>query len=213
MNRELEPLDPTRGGILGDEVFERIGQAIVEGHFEPGVRLRDIDLAEQLGISRTPVREALQRLERIGLVEVAVGRYTRVTNPDEKLRNDTADFTVYFIGNAIRVALARADDHEVRRLIDITDRLIGVASRRDAPALLDSVIEFLDAVTAATENRFFIGVAAEAQPAIRRNLTGWEPFARDPDGPEAGNLALRDAIATRDVDTAEAIIRSFRGLL
>ncbi len=82
MSPKLSPIDHsdlTSGVSLSDEVYARIGAAILDGTLAPGERLRDVDIATQLGISRTPVREALQRLERFGLVEVAVGRYTRVS--------------------------------------------------------------------------------------------------------------------------------------
>jgi DNA-binding transcriptional MocR family regulator len=78
------PIDLAGGKILSDEVYKRIGAAILEGTLPAGVRLRDVDLAAaQLGISRTPVREAPQRLEHFGLVEIAVGRYTRVSEPTD----------------------------------------------------------------------------------------------------------------------------------
>ena len=73
MSLPLAPLVP-RGTVLGDEVYARLGEAILDGSLAPGERLRDHDLAEWLGVSRTPVREALQRLERVGLVEVSPHR-------------------------------------------------------------------------------------------------------------------------------------------
>src|SRR6478752_2512141 len=76
MTVPFSPLDP-RGTVLGDEVFARLGEAILDGQLAPGERLRDHELAQRLGVSRTPVREALQRLERTGLVEVSPNRYTR----------------------------------------------------------------------------------------------------------------------------------------
>ena len=74
MSATLAPIELVSGMILSDEIYARIGAAIADGTFPPGHRLRDVELAQQLGVSRTPVREALQRLERFGLVEIAVGR-------------------------------------------------------------------------------------------------------------------------------------------
>jgi len=64
MSATLSPIKLTHGTILSDEVYSCIGAAILDGRLRPGQRLRDVDLAAELGISRTPVREALQRLER-----------------------------------------------------------------------------------------------------------------------------------------------------
>ena len=53
---------------LRDVVFENLREAILEGKLEPGQRLMEVQLAEQLGVSRTPVREAIRKLELEGLV-------------------------------------------------------------------------------------------------------------------------------------------------
>lgn len=66
-------------------VFDRILDAINVGQLEPGERISDIALATEFGVSRTPVREALQRLREIGLIEASASRFTRVAvvSPDE----------------------------------------------------------------------------------------------------------------------------------
>src|ERR1700733_8234926 len=61
------------------EVFDRLRTWIEDGQLEPGEVIKDIELAAVLGVSRTPVREALQMLEQHGLVETRPGRPTRVT--------------------------------------------------------------------------------------------------------------------------------------
>src|SRR5437016_4799597 len=63
---------------LRERVYYLIQRAIVSGELQPGQRVRDADLAAQLGVSRTPVREALQRLGDEGLVEMLPGALTRI---------------------------------------------------------------------------------------------------------------------------------------
>src|SRR5687767_5555023 len=76
------PLPNDRSAVsrvfLRDSAYERLEAAIVDGTLRPGERLRDDDLSEWLGVSRTPIREALARLADAGLVETAANRYTRV---------------------------------------------------------------------------------------------------------------------------------------
>jgi DNA-binding GntR family transcriptional regulator len=60
-------------------VFEQVLAAVHEGTLLPGQRISDSALAEQFGVSRTPVREALQRLREIGIVEASASRFTRVS--------------------------------------------------------------------------------------------------------------------------------------
>ncbi|MGF1523457.1 MAG: GntR family transcriptional regulator [Leptolyngbyaceae cyanobacterium] len=64
--------------FLRDNVHQSLLRWIIEGVLEPGEKLKDKELAAQLGVSRTPVREALRKLEDEGLVETAANRWTRV---------------------------------------------------------------------------------------------------------------------------------------
>src|SRR5205823_3366728 len=63
-----------------DVAYERLKDWIVNGPLEPGENVRDTDVADMLGVSRTPVREALIRLSQEGLVDIARGRSTRVAD-------------------------------------------------------------------------------------------------------------------------------------
>lgn len=212
MTATLPPIQLTTGTILSDEVYARIGAAILDGTLPAGQRLRDIELAEQLGVSRTPVREALQRLERFGLVEVAVGRYTRVSEPSERLRNETGEFTAYFMGNALRMALRRCTDDELSRLVDASEAVREAAQRQDSLALFERSTVFFEAVTRATGNSVFIGVIREARLAIQRNLHGWKPFVACPISRAEGYARLRDFVAARDADGAEKELRWLHGV-
>ena len=64
--------------FIRDDVYQSLREWIVGGDLEPGEKLKDKELAAQLGVSRTPIREALRRLEDEGLIETAANRWTRV---------------------------------------------------------------------------------------------------------------------------------------
>lgn len=70
----------TRSPTLTQSVAERISDAILDGHFEPGERLVETRLSTMFGVSRAPVREALKILETTGLVRIVVGRGTFVVS-------------------------------------------------------------------------------------------------------------------------------------
>ncbi|MEU5547130.1 GntR family transcriptional regulator [Streptomyces sioyaensis] len=70
---------PVERRLLSDEVFARLRDSIVRGELLPGEKVKDSELAARLGLSRTPVREALARLADFGLVEAKPGVYTRIT--------------------------------------------------------------------------------------------------------------------------------------
>jgi DNA-binding GntR family transcriptional regulator len=73
-----------RRSLLRDDVYTRLRDAIVDGTLTPGEQLRDNELAVWLGVSRTPVREALLRLGQAGLVVTAPGRSTSVSTLDAR---------------------------------------------------------------------------------------------------------------------------------
>ncbi|AGN37887.1 GntR family transcriptional regulator [Bacillus paralicheniformis] len=70
-----------------EKAFHQLQRWIVDGTLEPGEKVTDVDLAEALGVSRTPVREALQLLESQGFVEMKPGKETKITliHPDDAL--------------------------------------------------------------------------------------------------------------------------------
>lgn len=68
--------------LAREEVYTTLQTWIVEGVYKPGETIRDQDLADALGVSRTPVREALQRLQDEGFVETSTNRWTRVATLD-----------------------------------------------------------------------------------------------------------------------------------
>ena len=80
----IEPV-PLEKTLMRDDVYQNLKSWIVQGTLEPEEKLRDIDLANQLGVSRTPVREALRRLEDEGLVETKQNAWTRVSKVDVSL--------------------------------------------------------------------------------------------------------------------------------
>lgn len=78
--------------LLRDIVFEKMLAAIVDGTLEPGERLNDEELVKWLGVSRTPVREAIAQLHTYGLVEIEANRYTRVSARDDVVYAEAAQF-------------------------------------------------------------------------------------------------------------------------
>lgn len=206
MRITLDPIEVTGGTILSDEVFVRIGDAILDGRFQPGHRLRDIDLAPALGVSRTPVREALQRLERFGLVEIAVGRYTRVADYDEETRREMGAFTVYMLGNALHLALNRCTDEQLAELVSAADAVVE-AVEHDGLRLFDANAALFEKVVYAAGNRVFLGFARESSFAMRHSLRGWAPFLPGSAERRADYMLLRECIVTRDADGAEQTLR------
>ena len=89
---------------LRDVVFNTLRQAILKGELKPGERLLEIALAERLGVSRTPVREAMRKLEQEGLVVMIPRRGAQVASITEKDLNDVLEVRIALENIAIEKA-------------------------------------------------------------------------------------------------------------
>lgn len=115
--------------LLRDQVTNSIRTAIIDGTLEPGERLHDEQLISWLGVSRTPIREALASLANEGLIEMAANRYTRVAlpNPNEVLHalrtlgvliGGVVRLTVPILNSREITATTKRLDGEIERLKD-----------------------------------------------------------------------------------------------
>lgn len=115
---------------LRDVVFNTLRQAILKGELKPGERLMEIALAERLGVSRTPIREAMRKLEQEGLVVMIPRRGAQVANITEKDLNDVLEVRIALENVAIEKACARMTEEEMRRL-GLLPRSLNIRSQRE----------------------------------------------------------------------------------
>lgn len=101
---------------LRDVVFNTLRQAILKGELKPGERLMEMALAERLGVSRTPIREAMRKLELEGLVVMIPRRGAQVANITEKDLNDVLEVRIALENMAIEKACKRMTEEQVGKL-------------------------------------------------------------------------------------------------
>jgi hypothetical protein len=99
--------------LLGDEAFRVLRDAVLDGTLEPGERLHDDELVTWLGVSRTPVRSALDRLRAAGLVEFSANRCTRVRPPEAAWLREAASAVACLQRAAALDVVPRLDDRSV----------------------------------------------------------------------------------------------------
>ena len=98
---------------LRDVVFNTLRQAILKGELEPGERLMEMQLAEQLGVSRTPIREAMRKLELEGLVLMIPRKGAVVAEITEKSLRDVLEVRKALEELAVRLACEKIQDEEI----------------------------------------------------------------------------------------------------
>lgn len=196
--RKIRLMDSRRrASALVDEAYRALGEAIVDGRLQAGDRLRDVELATLMGISRTPVREALQRLERIGLVEVAANRYTRVAALTDRARNDMREYAAHTIAAVLHVALPRCSDDELAETARIVEEL---HSAEGSPGYVSAMMALASHLVAVSRNVVFQKTFVQIDLVLRRNLEGW--MSVDDDTRDTLFRHLHEQIARRDKNGA-----------
>ncbi len=109
---------------LRDAVFITLRDAIMKGILVPGQHLMELPLAHQLGVSRTPVREAIHKLELEGLVVMTPHKGARVAAISEKNLIDVLEVRTALEELAVRLACSRIDYEELEKLEEINQRFI-----------------------------------------------------------------------------------------
>ncbi|MGI6879766.1 GntR family transcriptional regulator [Microbacterium sp. gxy059] len=193
---------------LADTVYERLAEAIVDGTLAPGQRVRDSELAADLGVSRMPVREALQRLEQRGLIEMVASRFTRVTEIPEGAAEESLEFIGYQILAAMRLGFPRLTPADRARAAELT-RAIGETAADDPRAGYDLSRDLLYLFADASGNSLFQNLIRDTWLILRRNLHGEFPlFAPWEDLTRFFEKFARN-IETNDLAAADREIRDF----
>ncbi|MEU8236267.1 GntR family transcriptional regulator [Actinoplanes sp. NPDC048967] len=154
--------------LLRDDVYRRLRDAIVDGTFQPGEQLKDGELAAWLGVSRTPVREALLRLGASGLVVALPGRSTRVSTIDSPAVRDARDVIAAMHELAVRQTAGRLGADDIARMREANRRFAAAVDSGDIDAALDADEEIHRVPVTVLGNRAIETVLDQFDPLVRR---------------------------------------------
>ena len=154
--------------LLRDGVFRRLRDAIVDGTFAPGEQLRDGELADWLGVSRTPVREALLQLEASGLVVALPGRSTTVSFIDARSVRDARDVIAPMHELAVREIAGHLSIDGIDRMREANRRFAAAVETGDLAGALDADEELHKVPVRALGNRALETVLDQFEPLVRR---------------------------------------------
>jgi DNA-binding GntR family transcriptional regulator len=158
---------PSRS-LLRDEAYARIRDAILDGTLEPGEQLRDTELSAWLGLSRTPIREALARLEEYGLVESEPNRYTRVAPLDRRDAQDAFEVVAALHALAATLAVPRVAEGELEAMRSANTDFEAALGRGDVDRALATDDCFHAVLVKASANREIARSLERLTPRVRR---------------------------------------------
>jgi DNA-binding GntR family transcriptional regulator len=198
--------------LLRDRAYEAIRDAIVAGDIEPGEAVRDVDLAERLGLSRAPVRAAFSRLVDEGLLESKPQSYTRVTPVVASDVRDAAAVVGAMHELAARIAVPRLFAADVETMRSANARFSAAVRTGDVDIALRADDELHDVLVRVSGNRAAAATIARYTPLIRRLER--RRFGEGGNCRSAGlHEQLIEACAAGDVDEAVRVTAEiWRGL-
>jgi len=195
---------PTSSRELGLEAYARIRAAIRDGTLVPGERLTETDLAGRFGVSRTPVRQAIARLEAEGLLTHEARRGVTVTRPDHQQVVELYVMREVLEGAAARLAAQHASDTEIAAMAEIVEREPAVFA--DATALAAENQRLHGLLYLAAHNRYLLR-SLELLGATMSLLPTLLTRGGRAEQAHVEHRAIIEAIRTRDGDAAEAAAR------
>ena len=143
---------------LRDVVFNTLRQAILRGELKPGERLMEIALANRLGVSRTPIREAIRMLELEGLVIMIPRKGAQVAQITEQDLNDVLEVRLGLEELAVRFACERITDEEIKELGLAVKEFEKKMREDDLSDQAEADVKFHEIIYGATHNRRLVQI-------------------------------------------------------
>lgn len=138
---------------LRDVVFNTLRKAILTGQLKPGERLMEVHLANQLGVSRTPIREAIRKLELEGLVIMIPRRGAEVARITEKSLKDVLEVRRALDALSVELACDRITEEDTERLLTACHEFEQAAKGKDAAVIAKADVALHDIIVEATGNQ------------------------------------------------------------
>jgi DNA-binding GntR family transcriptional regulator len=159
MDEQRRPAQSAKAGFVSPEpisqaIFRHLGQAIISGRLAPGEHLRELQLCEELGCSRSPLREALRMLAAEHLVTIEPRRGARVARLTVKDVMELFEVRAEIEALAARLAAERGSDEELASLELLNQDMAAAVDGRDVGAFFDGNTVFHATIARAARNAY-----------------------------------------------------------
>ena len=204
MDTKLSPIKLDSYQPLREVVCETLRDAIRKGKMKPGERLMESQLAEDLGVSRTPVREAIRKLELEGYVIMMPRRGTYVANLSIRDVNEVFEIRTSLDSLASGLAAERITDEELERLQRLLVAIGGYIEENDMDKIVECDTEFHDLLYQASRNSRLVGIIFNLREQLTRFRSTSMAFPGRLKATLEEHRRIVEAIAQGDVAEARA---------
>lgn len=153
---------------LREVIFNTLREAIIVGELKPGERLMEVQLADKMGVSRTPVREAIRKLELEGLVEMLPRKGAHVADLSVKDIMDVLEVRSTLDGLASSLSAARITDEEIKELKHIHTQFVNYVEKDNMQGLIKKDVEFHDIIYRSSRNDKLIQISSNLREQVQR---------------------------------------------
>ena len=181
---------------LRDVVFNTLRQAILRGEMEPGERLMEIQLADKLGVSRTPIREAIRKLELEGLAHIT-----------EKDMRDVLEVRAALEELAATLACRNVTPERIEELKMANKRFEAAIISKDVVAIVDADVNFHDIIYAMTDNQRLIQIINNLREQMYRYRLEYVKDARAHSILISEHKDIIDKLSKKDEENTKIVIR------
>ncbi len=168
MSERLIPVKLDNYKPLREIVFEHLREAIIKGVLKPGERLMEMQLAEEMGVSRTPVREAIRKLELEGLVIMVPRRGAYVSDLSIKDVAETFEIRGALEAMAAGLAAERINDDELEEIERILVKISESIEKNDIKAVIEHDESFHAILYKASHNDRLVQIISNLREHIQR---------------------------------------------
>lgn len=204
---------------LREIVFTTMREAIINGDFKPGQRLMEVQLADQMGVSRTPVREAIRKLELEGLVVMVPRKGAYVAGLSSEDVKEVLEIRAVLEGLAASLAAKQATKSEVEDLKGIVEQFKQAAKDQDVVKLIQFDSDFHDVMYRASKNKKLIQLLSSLREQVQRFRVAYFTKIKNTEiliaehnellqAVEAGDTIKARKVAETHIATTERLITS-----
>ena len=203
MEKKLSPIKLDSYQPLREVVCESLRDAIRRGVLKPGERLMEIQLAEELGVSRTPVREAIRKLELEGYVIMMPRRGTYVASMSIRDINEIFEIRTALESLSNGLAAERITDEELESLQRLLVMIGGYVEEGNMDKIVETDIEFHDLLYRAARNSRLVGIISNLREQLTRFRTPSMSYPGRLETTLEEHREIVEAIAEGDVKRAK----------
>lgn len=188
---------------LREVIFNTLREAIIVGELKPGERLMEVQLAEKMGVSRTPVREAIRKLELEGLVVMAPRKGAHVAELSIKDIVDVLEVRASLDGLATALCAERITSDEIKELKHVLGQLVGYIEKGNLQGSIKKDIEFHEIIYRSSRNDRLMQIISNLREQVMRYRVMYLKEYSNPKELIKEHMGIFEAITSKNGESAQ----------